>query len=283
MPVSDYGKKIRLNRILRGKRRKALIVAYDHAQFIGPIPGTEDPVSQVRRFAEAQVDGILLTLGTLKHCIDTLLTENPPAILARIDWTNYWLTTEQKRLEDLRTCLLARVGDALRHGADAVVTYLIMGTGEPEFEAKLTAQNAEVARECERMGVPLVIESLARGKNVQDPTDPQWVRLHTRIASELGADLIKTDYTGDVDTMRTVVESCGTPILALGGPKQASEEAALAVIRDVALAGAAGVIFGRNVFQAKNMEQFLRHAREVLAESAKGVGIDGSHRPVQLV
>jgi DhnA family fructose-bisphosphate aldolase class Ia len=66
--------------------------------------------------------------------------------------------------------------------------------------------------------------------------------------------------------MRTVVESCPTPILALGGPKHASEEAALEVIRDVALAGAAGVIFGRNVFQAKNLEQFLRRARKVLAK-----------------
>lgn len=261
--MSDYGKKIRLNRILRAKRRKALIVAYDHAQYVGPIPGTEDPVSQVRRFAEAQVDGILLTLGTLKHCVDVLLTENPPAILARVDWTTYWLNAEQKTFEQPRSCLLARAEDALRHGADAVVTYLMMGMGDTEFEAKEIARNADMARECERLGVPLVIESLARGKNVQNPRDPQWVRLHTRIASELGADLVKTDYTGDVESMRTVVESCETPILALGGPKQASEEAALAVIREVALAGAAGVIFGRNVFQAKNMEQFLRHAREL--------------------
>ena len=266
MPVSDYGKKIRLNRILRRKQRKALIVAYDHAQYVGPIPGTEDPISQVRRFAEAQVDGILLTLGTLKHCLDTLLTENPPSVLARVDWTNWWLAAEQKKAEAPRGCLVARVEDALRYGADAVVTYLIMGTGEPDFEAKEFAQNTEIARECERLGVPHVIESLARGKNVRNPNDPQWVRLHTRIASELGADLIKTDYTGDVGSMRTVVESCPTPILALGGPKHASEEAALEVIRDVALAGAAGVIFGRNVFQAKNLEQFLRRARKVLAK-----------------
>ena len=265
--MSDYGKKIRLNRILRAKRRKALIVAYDHAQYVGPIPGTVDPISQVRRFAEAQVDGILMTFGTLKRCIDSLLTENPPSILARVDWTNWWLTTQQKTSEEPRGCLLARVSDALRYGADAVVTYLIMGTGEPEFEAKEFARNAEIARECERLGVPHMIESLARGKNVQNPNDPQWVRLHTRIASELGADLIKTDYTGDVESMRLVVESCPTPILALGGPKQASEEAALEVIRDVALAGAAGVIFGRNVFQAENMEEFLRRARKVLTET----------------
>lgn len=266
--MSDYGKKIRLNRILRARKRKALIVAYDHAQYIGPIPGTIDPGSQIRRFAKAQVDGILMTLGTLKNCVDSLLTENPPAVLARLDWTNWWLNAEQKRSDAPRSCLLARVSDALSHGADAVVSYLIMGTGEPDFEANEFAKNGEIARECERLGVLLIIESLARGKNVENQNDPKWVRLHTRVASELGADLIKTDYTGDVESMSSVVQGCPTPILALGGPKQKTEEAALDVIRDVAAAGAAGVIFGRNVFQAEDMEKFLERARELLTKTA---------------
>jgi DhnA family fructose-bisphosphate aldolase class Ia len=268
--VSDYGKKIRLNRILRGRKRKALIVAYDHAQYIGPIPGTIDPGAQIRRFAEAQVDGILMTLGTLKNCVDSLLTENQPSVLARVDWTNWWLSDAQKKSQASRSCLLARVSDALSHGADAVVSYLIMGTGEPDFEANEFAKNGELARECERLGVPLIIESLARGKGVSNPNAPEWVRLHTRIASELGADLIKTDYTGDVESMRSVVQGCPTPILALGGPKHESEEAALGVIRDVAAAGAAGVIFGRNVFQAENMEEFIARARELLTKTQAG-------------
>jgi fructose-bisphosphate aldolase/2-amino-3,7-dideoxy-D-threo-hept-6-ulosonate synthase len=79
--------------------------------------------------------------------------------------------------------------------------------------------------------------------------------------------LIKTDYTGDVESMRSVVQGCPTPILALGGPKHESEEAALEVIRDVAAAGAAGVIFGRNVFQAEDMEKFIARARELLTKT----------------
>jgi len=117
------------------------------------------------------------------------------------------------------------------------------------------------------LGMPHIIEPLARGKEVKDPNDPQWVRLHTRIASELGADLIKTDYTGDPVTMRSVIEVCPTPILALGGAKTASDEATLEVIRGIAQSGAKGLVFGRNVFQAENVIEFIRRAQAVLAEA----------------
>ena len=78
-----------------------------------------------------------------------------------------------------------------------MLTYLVVGTGDAEFEMKEITRNAEVARECERVGIPLIVESLARGKDVQNPGDPKWLNLHTRMAAELGADAVKTDYSGD--------------------------------------------------------------------------------------
>jgi DhnA family fructose-bisphosphate aldolase class Ia len=84
------------------------------------------------------------------------------------------------------------------------------------------------------------------------------------MAAELGADAIKTDYSGDTASMRSVVEECPIPILVLGGSRQASDEHALDVVRDVAAAGAAGVFFGRNVFQADNISKFIAQARSAL-------------------
>jgi DhnA family fructose-bisphosphate aldolase class Ia len=124
-----------------------------------------------------------------------------------------------------------------------------------------------VARECERIGIPLIVESLARGKCVANPGDPKWVSLHTRMATELGADAVKTDYTGDRASMRNVVQGCPIPILVLGGNRQGSDEEALEAVRSAAIAGAAGVFFGRNVFQAVNMEAFLAQARAVLDDT----------------
>jgi DhnA family fructose-bisphosphate aldolase class Ia len=261
--VSDYGKKIRLSRVLGARGHRALVVAFDHAVVLGPIPGTEDPLGQIRRFAEAKVDALLLNLGLIRQCAESSFEDLLPALLARIDWTTVWSVFGNGGGE-LRSALLARPEQALRQGADAVVSYLVVGTGDSDFESQEIARNAEIARECERMGIPLIVESLARGPRIENPGDPQWLKLHTRIAAELGADAVKTDYTGDPTSMSSVVRECLIPILVLGGNRQDSDEDALEVVRGATLAGAAGVIFGRNVFQAPNMRSFLRQARSVL-------------------
>ncbi len=262
--MSDCGKKIRLNRILGGSERRALVVAFDHALVLGPIPGTEDPLGKIRQFARADVDALLLNLGLIRQFADSPIAGPIPALIARLDWTTIWSAIGQNGSGALHSALLARPEEALRHGADAVLTYLVVGTGDTEFEMREITRNAEVARECERVGIPLIVESLARGKDVRNPGDPKWLDLHTRIAAELGADVVKTDYSGDVDSMRSVVKRCPIPILVLGGSRHASDKRALDVVREVAAAGAAGVFFGRNVFQAENMKTFLEQARAAL-------------------
>jgi DhnA family fructose-bisphosphate aldolase class Ia len=262
--VSDCGKKIRLNRVLGGAEHRALVVAFDHALVLGPIPGTEDPLGKIRQFAQANVDALLLNLGLIRQFVNSTTHGPIPALIARLDWTTVWSAVGQNGSGALHSSLLARPEEALRHGADAVLTYLIVGTGDAEFEMKEIARNAEVARECERVGVPLIVECLARGKDVQNPGDPKWLNLHTRMAAELGADAIKTDYTGDTASMRSVVEKCTIPILVLGGSRHATDKQALGVVREVAAAGAAGVFFGRNVFQADNISTFLEQARAAL-------------------
>ncbi|MGD0506413.1 MAG: hypothetical protein ABSA27_01355 [Terriglobales bacterium] len=262
--MSDCGKKIRLNRVLGGSEHRALVVAFDHALVLGPIPGTEDPLGKIRQFAQANVDALLLNLGLIRQFANSTIAGPIPALIARLDWTTVWSAIGQNGSGALHSALLAHPEAALRLGADAVLTYLVIGTGDAEFEKKEITRNAEVARECEQVGIPLIVESLARGKDVQNPGDPKWLNLHTRMAAELGADMVKTDYSGDTVSMRAVVEKCTIPILVLGGSRHASDKHALDVVREVAAAGAAGVFFGRNVFQADNISAFLEQARAAL-------------------
>ncbi len=270
--MSDFGKQIRLNRILNRPGCGSLVVAFDHALVLGPIPGTEDPCGQISRFVGARVNAILLTLGLIKRCIGCFPRGATPGLVARIDWTTVWNTPGPEDSGALRTCLIARPEEALRCGADAVLTYLVVGTGDAEFESKEIARNAEVARECERVGIPLIVETLARGKQVVNPGDPKWLGLHTRVATELGADVIKTDYAGNADAMRQVVKECLLPILVLGGSRH---HGALDVVRGAMQAGAAGVFFGRNVFQSDDMEGFLREARSILDQAGVPSGKSG--------
>jgi DhnA family fructose-bisphosphate aldolase class Ia len=262
--VSDCGKKIRLIRVLGGSKHRALVVAFDHALILGPIPGTEDPLGKIRQFAQANIDALLLNLGLIRQFANSTILGPIPSLIARLDWTTVWSAFGENGNGALYSSLMAHPEEALRHGADAVLTYLVVGTGDTEFEMKEIARNAEIARECEQVGIPLIVESLARGKDVQNPGDPKWLNLHTRMAAELGADAVKTDYSGDPASMRSVVEKCPIPILVLGGSRHASDKHALDVVREVAAAGAAGVFFGRNVFQADNMSRFLEQARAAL-------------------
>lgn len=110
--LSDYGKKIRLSRVLGGAGHRSLIVAFDHAPALGAIPGTEDPLGQIRRFAEADVDAILLNLGLIRQLASNETECKLPAVLARIDWSTIWSVLGEGAKE-LRSTLVARPEEAL--------------------------------------------------------------------------------------------------------------------------------------------------------------------------
>ncbi|MGZ4816661.1 MAG: class I fructose-bisphosphate aldolase [Terriglobales bacterium] len=262
--MGDYGKKLRLHRVLGKFHKRALVVAFDHAMVLGPIAGTESPVEKILRFSRAKADAVLVNLGLIHQFAQSSYVNEAPRFIARLDWTTVWAVMSSGGAGELRSALLASPEQALHSGADAVITYMVVGTGNADFESKELIRNAEVARECERVGIPLIVESLARGRAIENPCDPKWLHLHSRMAAELGADAVKTDYTGDPQTMKEVVDRCPIPILVLGGSRQASDESALEVVRAIVKSGAAGAFFGRNVFQADDMESFLRRARAVL-------------------
>ena len=268
--MPDFGKKIRLRRILR-QDRGTLVVAFDHPLVLGPIPGTLDPARQIQRFVEAQADAVLLNLGAIRYFAEAVSPGPMPGLIARLDWTTAFNDSAKLSPNGFKTCLVAHPEDALRAGADAVITFLFVGSGDADFEKKEVQRVGRLARDCERAGIPLVVESLARGASVQNPRDPKWLMLHTRMAAELGADVIKTESAQDVKTMHKVVSACPVPILVLGGTRSGSDEEVLSVVRTIVQSGAAGVFFGRNIFQADDMPGLLRRVRaELAAGPAKG-------------
>jgi DhnA family fructose-bisphosphate aldolase class Ia len=264
--VSQLGKLIRLRRILRADRG-SLVVAFDHAAVHGPIPGTTPPASQIARFIEGRADALLLNLGSFRFFEDAAPSASQvPALIARLDWTTALGMPSRNPLQEFRSCLVARPEDALRAGADAVIVFLVIGSADASFEKEEFRRVGLVARECERLGLPLIVESLARGQNLRNPQDPEWLMLHSRIAAELGADVIKTEFTGNSATMRNVVEACPIPILVLGGTRTGTDEDILNVTREIVGSGAAGVFFGRNVFQSKNIPALMQRLHAILAD-----------------
>jgi len=79
-----------------------------------------------------------------------------------------------------------------------------------------------------------------------------------RIGAELGADIIKTNYTGDPDSFREVVRGCPVPVVMAGGPKTNTDEEFCEMVYGCIQAGGAGVAAGRNVFQHEDPTSMVK-------------------------
>mgnify|MGYP001075531818 CR=1 FL=1 len=265
---ADCGKKIRLGRVLAPHTKKSVAVAFDHGLSSGPIPGNVNPRQMMAKLVEGGADAILVSPGVAQLCADFFVGKSAPALILRLDWTNMFRSGERLGYEEGRTCLIATVEDAVRFGADAVLTFMFVGYEDPDVEAREIEKNALIARECEVAGMPFIIEPMARGLLTGSRRyDAELIRMHVRNAAELGADVIKTDYSGQGETFASVVEGCPIPILIAGGPKTKTLEAGLGMVEGAIQAGAAGVLFGRNIFQAKDPVNMLRAVRAIVHDA----------------
>jgi len=96
-----------------------------------------------------------------------------------------------------------------------------------------------------------------RGENVKNPHDPEVVAHTARIGAECGADIVKTLYTGDIDSFSKVVESIPVPVVIAGGPKAKTDIEVLQMTEDAMNAGAKGVTYGRNIFAHRSPEKIV--------------------------
>lgn len=262
------GKEVRLSKIFNKKTGKALVVALDHGLFLGPIHGLIKLQETLQKVVAGGADAVILTPGQVRYCLPSLLGKEAPSIILRLDWTN--LFRNVLRPENGLETTIASVEDAVGYGADAVIAFLFVGYEKDETEAANIQNISKIARKCEKYGIPLVIESMARGGKAKgNELNPEYVKLHVRMAAEIGADIIKTDYTGNPKSFNEIVESCNVPILIAGGPKLETPYDALKMAKEAIDAGAKGVVFGRNVFQTPNVTNMVKALKLIIHEGAK--------------
>jgi fructose-bisphosphate aldolase/2-amino-3,7-dideoxy-D-threo-hept-6-ulosonate synthase len=266
--VSDVGKILRLGRIFDEKTKRTLIVAMDHGLFMGPVKGLEKPLEVARKALKSGANALVVTPGVCRSIAGEV--RGKAGIILRIDGAT---TAYGPDFFDVRR--IASVKDASRMGADAVIAMGYMGTLK---ENETLANLSLIARECEEFGVPLVAEMIPiQCEKIKDPYDAEVVSLAARVGAEIGADLIKTHYTGTEGTFREVVKGCLVPIVIAGGPKMKTAEQALRVAKEAVNAGAVGVAFGRNVWQHENPETMTRaiakvvHGKSSIQEALKGL------------
>jgi fructose-bisphosphate aldolase/2-amino-3,7-dideoxy-D-threo-hept-6-ulosonate synthase len=255
--MSQIGKNVRMERIINRKTRKLIIVPMDHGVSSGPIKGLLDMPKIVDKVAEGGANAVLLHKGIVKtghrgygRDIGLILHLSASTSLAP-DPNNKVLVTT--------------VEEAIKLGADAVSVHINVGA---EDEADMLEQLGWIAKECTDWGMPLLAMMYPRGKKIKSEHDVEVVKLAARAGAELGADIIKTNYTGDPDSFKEVTEGCPVPVVIAGGPKMSTTRDVLEMVRDSIEAGGIGTSIGRNVFQAEDPTKMVRAFTKIIHDGA---------------
>ena len=240
------GKQIRLQRIMDRNTGRTVIIPMDHGVTVGPIEGLVDMKDTINKIAEGGANAILLHKGT----VDAGHRSGGKDVGLIIH-----LSASTSLGPDPNHKVIAcTVKEAVRLGADAVSIHINIGADD---EAEMLKDMGQISKECNKWGMPLLAMMYPRGKKIKDEKNVDVVKLAARVGAELGADIVKTNYTGDIKSFREVVEGCPVPVIIAGGSK-GDEETCLKMIEDAMKAGAAGVAMGRNSFQHKNPTKFVK-------------------------
>ncbi len=234
------------------------------------VPGLEDPVEVIKLCAAEGADGIVVTPGILEQAVDEI---GGLAVLLRLDGA----VTSIGPAGRMRA--LCGIEDALAMGADGVVLSVTIGGLHEGVELEKLGRATAEAR---RWGVPVIADMfsermLANHMDLTGEGDAPLpsdmapdVSMACRLGSELGADVIRTRYCGDVEAFRTIAAATRRPILIAGGPLRQSDSLAscLRLIDEVLEAGAAGVVFGRQIWQQPDPAGALRAVCAVVQDDA---------------
>ncbi|MCE4614228.1 MAG: 2-amino-3,7-dideoxy-D-threo-hept-6-ulosonate synthase [Desulfurococcales archaeon] len=259
---STIGKTIRLSRILNPKG--TLVFAFDHWLEHGPVDFPDDRINPrkiLEDVVEAGVDAVMLTPGDAQLFYD--IWSGRTSLIVKITGKTNMRPSDQRLLQSI----IGTVEDAVRLAADAVAATVYWGS---PYEDVMLKQWTAIREGAELYGLPALQLSYPRGPGIKDRYALNTVLYGVRSAVMMGADLIKTYYTGAKDSFAKVVEAAsGIPVMMSGGPHRDSPLEFLMDLKAVRDAGAAGAVVGRNIFQATNIKAITKACRAVIRGEMK--------------
>ena len=244
-----------MERIMDRKTGNAVIVPMDHGISVGPLEGLINMQKAVDDVSIGGATAVLMHKGLIRYS-HRMAGEDVGLILHLSASTDLGPTTNSK-------VLVATIDEAIKCGADAVSIHINFGS---EDEPYMLESAGEISRQCSEWGMPLLVMAYPRGPQIKNQFDPDAIAHCARAAAELGADVVKVSYTGDIDTFKEVCRGALAPVVIAGGPKMDSDMDILNMVHDSMVAGGRGVSIGRNVFQNKNVPGITKAISSIVLE-----------------
>jgi class I fructose-bisphosphate aldolase len=251
------GKQIRLNRLFSHPSGRLCSVAIDHFPIYqeGLPPGLRHPAKSIAAIMAGQPDAITLHKG--------LLTGLWAPYAGRVPVI---LQCSATKADDSGFMTIATPEEAIRLGADAmaVVAYVYGDT-----EAKYLNAIADTVREANRFDLPVICHVYPRDKSdkarvLYTPEDIAWA-VHCIV--EMGADVIKAPFCGDIQAHAQIVADCPVPLVVAGGPKTATLAEGLKTMADAVTSGVRGATIGRNIWGNEDITGALLAFKAIIHEA----------------
>ena len=251
----NTGKLVRLNRIFGHSSGRLCSVAVDHFMTYqtGLPEGLRDMPGILKLLVKGRPDAITMQIGIARNIWPDFAGSIPMI-----------LQSSMFRIDDSAAARAATPEDAVRLGADAfAIACFVRGPTEGSYMQAV----AEAVHEAERYDMPVICHIYPRtygNGGVQISFTPEDIAWAARCAIELGVDVIKVPYCGDVEAYRQIVATSPVRVVAAGGPRASDLKSSLAMMADVVRSGAAGATIGRNIWGFNNVTANVRAFKAVI-------------------
>ncbi|MEX0933072.1 MAG: aldolase [Candidatus Pacearchaeota archaeon] len=248
--------KIRLNKIM--KNGKALYLAYDQGIEHGPESDfndkSVDPKEIIKIAEKGKFQGVVLHKGIAEKYKDEIKKSKVPLILKLNGKTKLYKG-------DPYSPPLGTVEEAVNLGASAVGYTIYPGS---KYEGKMFKEFEIIEKDAHAKGLPVITWIYPRGENIKNETSREMMAYSARIALELGADIVKMKYGGNLKDLKWAVRSAGkTKVVISGGVKKSNKEF-LKQVREIMSSGAIGLAVGRNIWQSKDPLDITNKIKKII-------------------
>lgn len=227
----------RMNRIFKSDK-KTFIMAMDHGASFNVLPALKNVGEIISEVANAGADAFLSTVGMADKFADSF---HGKGIILRVEGGVSFMGDKSKPFQ-----IVVNMEDAIRLAADSVITMSFPGS---VFENEILSNLSRTVLEAHKWNIPVTAEALPRGfEGGKDSRTTEGITFACRQSVELGADIVKTVYTGDQESFKELTDSVYAPVVILGGSKKVPERELLQQIKDAMEAGGSGVAMGRNIW-----------------------------------